>query len=498
MVMAVLTLIEGAEGVEGVESSRKKIVLFDPPALDVVKDAMVGFTIVVEQSDCPSHLPVCQAIYTLRNPEGTFSGTHKSVKNCSFYNKLGVNVTTYAQMVDGESYYAVPYSHHFVYPATVIGERITLPHVTNGDGEAIELETLTTRPRLFRLHNFVSADEVDQMIASANGLGYERSTGGLATLEGAGKENQGTFTSRRTSENAWDLGSPIAYTLKQRSYKALNLVHNPKSEDGFQVVRYQPGQFYMSHTDFFDIGEDQYWNFDPVNGGSNRFATVFLYLSDAELGGETVFPQADRAPNPTTKEEDDAAALATMELFVNNSMARDFVQECRSHYRVYPKKGDAVVFYHQDRIGKLDPTAIHGACPVLKGKKWGANLWIWNDRVYDLDEVERNKPPEAKDPRAMNIPVVFQNPLTHTVKLYWIDHDKSHLFQGIIRSRDQLELNSYHAHKFVVKLEDSTEEQGTIIDTITIDHTRRTMIISDQSQQPQPPAPDQGSGHNEF
>ena len=50
----------------------------------------------------------------------------------------------------------------------------------------------------------------------------------------------------------------------------------------------------------------------------------------------------------------------------------------REKFAVTPSKGEAVLFYHQTRAGHLDRKATHGACPVLKGEKWGANLWIWN------------------------------------------------------------------------------------------------------------------------
>jgi hypothetical protein len=55
---------------------------------------------------------------------------------------------------------------------------------------------------------------------------------------------------------------------------------------------------------------------------------------------------------------------------------------CRTRFAVKPRKGDAILFYHQDSAGNMDSTALHGACPVLRGEKWGANLWIWNGPVY--------------------------------------------------------------------------------------------------------------------
>ena len=62
----------------------------------------------------------------------------------------------------------------------------------------------------------------------------------------------------------------------------------PCSENGesIQVLRYELGQKYEPHFDYF---------FDPVNTqqGGHRYATVLMYLSDVEEGGETIFPNAE-------------------------------------------------------------------------------------------------------------------------------------------------------------------------------------------------------------
>lgn len=30
----------------------------------------------------------------------------------------------------------------------------------------------------------------------------------------------------------------------------------------------------------------------------------------------------------------------------------------------------------------------HGACPVIEGQKWAANLWVWNGPRYGLSSID--------------------------------------------------------------------------------------------------------------
>ena len=58
-----------------------------------------------------------------------------------------------------------------------------------------------------------------------------------------------------------------------------------------QVLRYQNGEHYHAHHDFFDpkdYANDPYWSSLAAGGARNRMATLFMYLSDVEAGGETI------------------------------------------------------------------------------------------------------------------------------------------------------------------------------------------------------------------
>lgn len=56
--------------------------------------------------------------------------------------------------------------------------------------------------------------------------------------------------------------------------------------EDIQVLRYEHGQKYDPHYDYFS---------DKVNiaRGGHRVATVLMYLTNVTKGGETVFPNAE-------------------------------------------------------------------------------------------------------------------------------------------------------------------------------------------------------------
>lgn len=52
--------------------------------------------------------------------------------------------------------------------------------------------------------------------------------------------------------------------------------------------------------------------------------------------------------------------------------------------RYKPRMGDAVLFWSVLPDGvSLDPHALHGSCPVVKGDKWVAVKWIRNKGGYN-------------------------------------------------------------------------------------------------------------------
>lgn len=273
---------------------------------------------------------------------------------------------------------------HFMWPPVKVGHRVNLTDV-NSHRQPLMLETLNVDPPVFRVHNFLSEDETSKIIARAtsadNPYSVRRSTTGHVswTEQKTEEEVKKAQSDTRTSENGFDIDSPTAKEVKARAWQLLRLSgdYDETLADGLQVLRYQTEQAYISHPDYFDKHTSTDHNWDPTKGGTNRMATLLLYLSDVEEGGQTVFPAV---PNPEPSEVPTVAD----QLFDKSTWQHKMIQQCYSSLAITPEKGSAILFYSQLANGQLDSRSMHGACPVLTGTKWAANLWFWNQCRYTL------------------------------------------------------------------------------------------------------------------
>lgn len=125
--------------------------------------------------------------------------------------------------------------------------------------------------------------------------------------------------------------------------------------EGLQILNYEFGQKYNPHFDYFT---------DDANTkiGDQRIATVLMYLSDVDEGGETVFPSA-KGNVTLSSENNQPSKCGSMGLSVK------------------PKMGDALLFWNLKPDCSVDPLSMHGGCPVINGSKWLATKWIHTKRV---------------------------------------------------------------------------------------------------------------------
>jgi prolyl 4-hydroxylase len=98
-----------------------------------------------------------------------------------------------------------------------------------------------------------------------------------------------------------------------------------------QIVRYQPGQFFHQHYDWFN--EDYVQKYDV-----QRQYTIFVYLNDVKEAGETIFPELNKSYKPKTG----------IALFWENCISKN---TCHS-------------------------LALHRGLPPKEEIKYGLNIWI--------------------------------------------------------------------------------------------------------------------------
>ncbi|XP_019177432.1 PREDICTED: probable prolyl 4-hydroxylase 10 [Ipomoea nil] len=205
------------------------------------------------------------------------------------------------------------------------------------------VEVISWEPRAFVYHNFLSKYECEYLINLAKPH-MQKSTV-VDSETGKSKDSRvrtssGTFLHRGRDKIIRNIEKRIA------DFTFIPAEHG----EGLQILHYEVGQKYEPHYDYF---LDDY---NTKNGGQ-RIATVLMYLSDVEEGGETVFPSA----------KGNISAVPWW----------NELSECgKGGLSVKPKMGDALLFWSMKPDGSLDPSSLHGGCPVIKGNKWSSTKWM--------------------------------------------------------------------------------------------------------------------------
>jgi len=111
---------------------------------------------------------------------------------------------------------------------------------------------------------------------------------------------------------------------------------DPVLSEPLQGQRYDPGQYFKEHTDWFAPGTDEFTS--HTNPGGQRTWTVMIYLNTVPQGGQTCFKRLGRCYTP----------VQGMALAWNNLMAD----------------------------GTPNPFTLHEAMPLEDGSKWVVTKWF--------------------------------------------------------------------------------------------------------------------------
>ena len=117
----------------------------------------------------------------------------------------------------------------------------------------------------------------------------------------------------------------------------------------FQIMNYGVGGIIATHA---DTGTNITITEKPMYGG-RRLMTFMMYLTDVELGGNTIFPYVGLSVKPTR-------GMALFWFNINSNME------------------------------VLRPQSLHMGCPVVRGSKWIANKWIKLDAQFKHYKCNNN------------------------------------------------------------------------------------------------------------
>ncbi|CAN6343132.1 unnamed protein product [Urochloa humidicola] len=190
-------------------------------------------------------------------------------------------------------------------------------------------EELSSEPRVSLFHNFLSKEECDYLISKAKPHLMRSKVVDLVTgqnVKSSARTSSGMFFSRGQDEVISRIEKRIAY------YTSVHI----ENGEGLQVLHYGIGQKCDPHFDSTETG-------CIASNGGPRQATLLMYLSDVEEGGETVFPSATTAKR------------SLLSLFSCTRNAKKDVG-----ISVKPKIGDALLFWSMKPDGSIDPKSLHG------------------------------------------------------------------------------------------------------------------------------------------
>ena len=131
------------------------------------------------------------------------------------------------------------------------------------------------------------------------------------------------------------------------------------------------------------------------------------------------------------------------------------------------------MFYSQFPNGEADPASLHGACPVLSGQKYAANLWVWNTprSGYPGAPVKEKFRDGTQKEEATSSPSVSYTQVTARFRNTGKDPEMADAFLYYGEDRQwgpltypgpEIGVNTYEGHVWNVKVDGKTVKSWTI------------------------------------
>lgn len=183
----------------------------------------------------------------------------------------------------------------------------------------------TDKLDIYTYDDFLSAKECDRLVALID----HHLRPSTVTIEGGDK----LFRTSQTCDLSL-LRSPVVLGCDEKIAKALGI--RLEYSEGIQAQRYDVGQQFKAHTDYFEPGTPEFASFGGVRG--NRTWTFMVYLNESMGGGGTKFFAID--------------------------------------HTFMPRKGRAVIWNNLNSDGTPNIATLHSGEPVTSGHKIIITKWF--------------------------------------------------------------------------------------------------------------------------
>lgn len=192
------------------------------------------------------------------------------------------------------------------------------------DANAATTRTPVDGVQFYQYADFLSPEACDRLIALID-VGRRPSTL-LSDRAGVGFRTSDSCDLDRWSAEVRPIDESIAHLLGV----------DPRNGETMQGQRYDIGQQFRAHHDYFHEAE-KYWA-DMQRCGGQRTWTAMIYLNDVEDGGATWFPKAGM--------------------------------------RVSPKRGLLLAWNNMKADGGPNEQTLHEGMPVVEGVKYIVTKWF--------------------------------------------------------------------------------------------------------------------------
>ncbi|MFN3458600.1 MAG: prolyl hydroxylase family protein [Novosphingobium sp.] len=179
------------------------------------------------------------------------------------------------------------------------------------------------RVEMFMLRDFLSAEECAGLVAR---IERDRRPSTIADANG-----DNYFRTSETCDLPMMEPDVLALDAKLSALSGIDRAFG----EPIQGQRYEEGQEFKAHTDYFDPHSADYQRFCSVSG--QRTWTFMIYLNDVEAGGATRFKVIEKL--------------------------------------IQPERGKLVCWNNRRPDGSVNPATLHHAMKVRKGLKYVVTKW---------------------------------------------------------------------------------------------------------------------------